>query len=116
MNTTKTKAQQRKHRHARIRSRVHGTAQKPRLAVFKSNRYIYAQLINDDQGVTLVSADSRSQTGGSPSERATGVGRAIAIAATKASFTTAVFDRGGFRYFGLVKLVAEGAREAGLNV
>ena len=103
-------------RHNRIRARVQGTASKPRLAVFRSNRFIYAQLINDETGATLASADSRKAKGGNPTERATEVGKTIAEAAKKAGVEAVVFDRGGFKYQGAVAAVADGARKAGLTL
>lgn len=103
-------------RHARIRARVIGTAVKPRLAVFRSNRYIYAQLINDETNMTMAAADSRTAAGATLTERATVVGTAIAEAAKKAKIETAVFDRGGFKYQGVVAAVADGARAAGLKL
>ncbi len=103
-------------RHNRIRARVSGTATKPRLAVFRSNRFLYAQLINDETGATLAAADSRTAKGANPTERATAVGKAIAELAKKAGIETAVFDRGGFKYQGAVAAVADGAREAGLTL
>lgn len=111
MNTTYT---QRSKRHKRIRARVQGTATKPRLAVFRSNRYVYAQLIDDVAGHTLTAADSRSVAAGSLSEQAVAVGTEVAKAAKKAGIETVVFDRGGFRYHGVVKAVADAAREGGL--
>jgi large subunit ribosomal protein L18 len=115
MSTTNNKVIQRTRRHARIRARVHGTAARPRLAVFRSNRFIYAQLINDDTRTTLVAADSRTVKGASARERATAVGAAIATAAQSQGITQVVFDRGGFQYLGVIAALAEGAREAGLS-
>ncbi|MCD8494525.1 MAG: 50S ribosomal protein L18 [Candidatus Pacebacteria bacterium] len=109
------KTQQRKRRHARIRSRVHGTAEMPRLSVFRSNKFIYAQLINDDAGVTLAAASDVKETSGTKHERATKVGSAIADLAKKNNITRVVFDRGGFLYAGRVAALAEGARAAGLQ-
>lgn len=103
-------------RHARIRARVSGTATKPRLAVFRSNRYVYAQLINDETGTTVAAVDSRKVSGATNTERAVAVGKAIAEAAKKAGVETVVFDRGGFKYAGVVAAVADGAREAGIAV
>ncbi|MBX2866413.1 50S ribosomal protein L18 [Candidatus Kaiserbacteria bacterium] len=113
MNTSKT--MQRTRRHARIRARVSGTAEKPRLAVFRSNRALYAQLIDDVTGKTLVSADTRKAKGATPTERATEVGTAIAEGAKKAGITTIVFDRGGFKYQGNIAALADGARNGGLT-
>jgi large subunit ribosomal protein L18 len=101
-------------RHARIRARVIGSGTKPRLAVFRSNRFIYAQLINDESGVTVAAVDSRKVAGGTALERANAVGKAIAEAAKKAGLEAVVFDRGGFRYMGAIAAVADGAREGGL--
>jgi large subunit ribosomal protein L18 len=101
-------------RHARIRARVIGSATKPRLAVFRSNRFIYAQLINDETGTTVAAVDSRKVEGGTNVERAKAVGTAIAAAAKKAGLEAVVFDRGGFRYIGAIAAVADGAREGGL--
>lgn len=101
---------------ARIRSRVTGTAQKPRLSVYRSNKAIYAQLIDDLNGTTMVSTSSRSIA-----EKATKVeisvmvGKALAEKAIAAGLTTCVFDRNGYLYHGRVKALAEGAREGGLN-
>jgi large subunit ribosomal protein L18 len=104
----------RERRHARIRARVTGTAERPRLAIFRSNRFIYAQLINDEAGTTIAAADSRSMKETSSRERAAAVGRAIAEEAKKKGVEKTVFDRGGFRYQGVVAALADGAREAGL--
>src|SRR5688572_28755669 len=101
MEKTAHKAASRTRRHARIRSRVEGTAVRPRLAVFRSNRYIYAQLINDEARVTVASADSRTVQGGNARERAAAVGAAIAETAIKNGVKEVVFDRGGFQYQGV---------------
>ena len=116
MNKTTQKQATRSRRHARIRARVSGTAEKPRLAVFRSNRYIYAQLIDDTASTTIAAADSRKLGTGTMSVRATEVGKTIAEAAKKAGITVAVFDRGGFPYQGVVAAVADGARAAGLQL
>jgi large subunit ribosomal protein L18 len=101
-------------RRNRIRARVFGTAERPRLAVFRSNRSIYAQLIDDAKGATLVSADSRKAKGKNSRERAEATGEALAEAAKKQGIEKVVFDRGGFRYQGTVALLADGARKGGL--
>lgn len=108
------KLEKRARRHNRIRARVSGTASKPRLAVFRSNRYVYAQLINDETGTTLAAADSREVKGKNTSEKAIAVGGTIAETAKKAGVTTIVFDRGGFKYQGVVAALADGARQGGL--
>jgi len=92
-----------------------GTAECPRLAVYRSNKSIYAQLINDETHTTLAAADSRKAKGATPREKARAVGILIAEAAKKAGVTKVVFDRGGFLYTGAVKELAEGARESGLT-
>jgi large subunit ribosomal protein L18 len=102
-------------RHRRIRAKVTGTAARPRLAVFRSNRYVYVQLIDDVTGKTLGAADSRKVTGKTLVERAGAVGAAIAKQATAAGVKEVVFDRGGFRYQGVVAALAQGAREGGLG-
>jgi large subunit ribosomal protein L18 len=115
MEKTQRKTAQRASRHRRIRARVAGTAEKPRLAVFKSNRFLYAQLIDDTAGTTLAAADSRTAKGDTPAERAAAVGTAIAAAGTKAGIEAVVFDRGGFRYQGAIAVLADAAREGGLQ-
>jgi large subunit ribosomal protein L18 len=110
-------------RKLRIRRRVRkvsfGTAEKPRLSVYRSNKEIYAQLIDDSKGVTLVAASSRdkelSKAKGTKSEIAVQVGKAVAEKAKKAGIEAVAFDRGGNLYHGRVKALAEGAREAGLK-
>jgi len=101
----------------RIRKVVTGTAAKPRLSVFRSNKEIYAQLIDDVTGVTLAAASSRDKEIASSSkvEAATAVGKAIAEKAVKAGVETISFDRNGFLYHGRVKVLADAAREAGLK-
>ena len=115
MKTSHTKASLRIGRHNRLRHKVTGTALRPRLAVYRSNKSVYAQLIDDQAGKTLAAADSRKETKGTGVEKATLVGAAIAKAAKSAKIETVVFDRGGFQYIGIVKAVAEGAREGGLK-
>lgn len=101
---------------ARIRSRVSGTAQKPRLSVFRSNKFIYAQLIDDVNGKTLVSASSRSLTEKvAKTESSVVVGKSLAEKALAAGISEIVFDRGGYLYHGRVKALADGAREGGLK-
>lgn len=103
-------------RHARVRKRVEGTADRPRLAVFRSLKHISVQLIDDTKGVTLVAASSMEKglKAGSNLEGAKKVGEAIAKRAIDKGIKSVVFDRGGFRYHGTVASLAEGAREAGL--
>ncbi len=105
--------------HNRIRKTISGTAARPRLAVFRSNKEIYAQIIDDVTGKTLAAASSRdkeiSSQSGTKSEIATMVGKAIAEKATKAGVGIISFDRGGNLYHGRIKSLAEGAREGGLK-
>jgi len=102
-------------RKLRTRAKIHGTAERPRLSVFKSHRYIYAQLINDDAGRTIVAADSMGAKGKTPVDRAKEVGKEIAKKAKEAKITKVVFDRGGYLYTGKIKMVADAAREGGLE-
>ena len=112
---TNIKTEKRARLHKKIRTRVSGTGERPRLAVFRSNRYMYAQLIDDINGVTLVSA---SDLGVSDKltkvERAKKVGETLAKNAKAKKITSVVFDRGGFSYRGRVQALADAAREAGL--
>ena len=104
-------------RHRRVRGKISGTAERPRLAVFRSSKHIYAQIIDDVAGVTLASAstmDKDFEGVGGNIEAATKVGNAVAKKALEKGITTVVFDRGGFVYHGRVKALAEGAREGGL--
>lgn len=105
----------RERRHKRIRARVSGTPEKPRLAVFKSNKFIYAQLIDDVAGKTLVSASDIKNAKGTKTERAIAIGKSIASDAQKQGITAVVFDRGGFRFTGRIKALADSAREGGLT-
>ena len=111
----------RKRRHVRVRAKVSGTPQRPRLNVFRSSAHIYAQVIDDTLGHTLVAAsdlenDVRERAGGEATKiaRAKAVGETIAERAKAVGIGTVVFDRGGFLYHGRVKAVADGAREGGL--
>lgn len=114
MKTTQYKAAKRGVRHRRIRARVIGTATRPRLAVYRSNAAIYAQLIDDERGHTLAAVDSRKESG-SKKEAATAVGAEIAKQAKAAGITAVVFDRGGFRYQGTIAMLADAARDGGLT-
>ena len=105
-------------RHARVRAKICGTAERPRLNVFRSAKHIYAQLIDDVNGVTLVSAstmDKGFEGFGGNCEAAKNVGSSLAKKAADKGITEAVFDRGGYLYHGRVKALAEGARENGLK-
>lgn len=112
-----TKSERRQRIKFRIRKIVSGTAAQPRLSVFRSNKEIYAQIIDDENGVTLASASSREAgiTRGTNIETAASVGKLIAEKALKAGIENVSFDRNGYLYHGRVKSLAEGAREAGLK-
>lgn len=108
----------RKRIHFRIRKKVRGTANRPRLTVYRSNKEIYAQIIDDVAGVTLTSSSSRDKsmdTNGSKVEQSKRVGMALAEKAKNANIENVVFDRGGYLYHGRVKALADGAREGGLK-
>lgn len=115
MNTSNVKTEKRQRRHARIRARISGTSELPRLSVFKSNKHIFAQLIDDQNAVTLASVHSREISGKTLTEKAKALGGAIAALAKAKKIVSVVFDRGGFRYIGNIAAVAEGAREGGLK-
>ena len=103
-------------RHRRVRKKVVGTSDRPRLAVYRSNKHIYAQVIDDLAGRTLAAASTTTNgSDGDPTARATAVGKDIAAKAKAAGVSKVAFDRGGFRFHGRVKAVAEGAREGGLE-
>lgn len=115
MKTTLSKAQSRAKRHNRLRHKIAGTAARPRLAVFRSNKFVYAQLINDETGTTIAAADSRTVATGTMLEKAKEVGGMIAKKGLDAKITSVVFDRGGFQYAGIVAALADAAREGGLQ-
>lgn len=121
-NVSATRRQARMRRHVRVRRRVSGTSERPRLAVYRSIRHVYAQLIDDESGHTLAAASTmdasvRAETSGAKnkSECAAVVGRIVAERAKDAGITNVVFDRGGYRYHGRVRALAEAARKAGLT-
>lgn len=102
----------------RIRRKISGTSARPRLAIFRSNKDIYAQLIDDSNGITIASANSRNKNlanEGNKTEKAKAIGIAIAEAAKAKGIETCVFDRGGNLYHGRIKALADGAREGGLQ-
>src|SRR5215207_1883857 len=123
MNSQKLKAVRRLRRSNRVRSKVRGTADRPRLTVFRSSKHISAQLIDDDKGVTLASASSllpKAERGEKPAyggnvKAAKAIGQKLAEAAKAKGITLAAFDRGFYRYHGRVKALADGAREGGLQ-
>lgn len=115
IDKTVYKSMKRDRRHRRIRAKVAGTAERPRLTVFRSNKFIYAQVINDELGTTLAAANDMKIAKGTKSERAAQVGTAVAELAKKAGISKVVFDRGGFMFTGRVKALADAARAAGLE-
>jgi large subunit ribosomal protein L18 len=118
MSTTSRGALRRK-RHDRLRLRISGSPERPRLSVFRSAKYIYAQVVDDSTGHTLAAASSReADLAGGPGkvDAARAVGRAVAERARAAGVSSVVLDRGGYRYHGRVRSLAEGAREGGLDL
>ena len=119
IHAPKSRIQLRRRRHLRVRLKVAGSAERPRLVVFRSLKHIYAQLVNDDAGVTLLGVSDTSEgleTGGAGKvARGKAVGKLIAGKAKAAGITRVVFDRAGYRYHGRVQAVADGAREGGLE-
>ena len=115
--SVKTKEAARLKRRRRVRAKVHGTAERPRISVFRSNKGISAQLINDDQGLTVAAVNWTEDAVGkvTGTEQAKKVGQLLAERAKAAGVDTAVFDRGGYLYHGRVQALADAAREAGLN-
>ena len=114
------KLEGRERRRVRIRKKVFGTTERPRLNVFRSTKHIYAQVIDDTKGVTVAAAstmakDTRGQATGKKVDKAKAVGMAVATACKAKNIESVVFDRGGYRYHGRVKAVADGAREGGLK-
>jgi len=109
----------RRKRHERLRLQLSGSTERPRLSVFRSAKYIYAQVIDDTSGRTLAAASSREaapRDGGGKVDQAKAVGRALAERARAAGVTSVVLDRGGYQYHGRVRSLAEGAREGGLDL
>ena len=115
----KTQAHRRARRHLRVRKKVHGSAARPRLVVFRSSKHIYAQVVDDDKGVTLLGASDRTEgiqvDGTGKTARSFALGRLIADKAKGKGIAKVVFDRGGYQYHGRVKAVADGARKGGLE-
>jgi large subunit ribosomal protein L18 len=114
---TLTKREARLRRHRRVRGKIAGTAERPRLVVFRSNRGIFAQLVDDTRGVTVASADwlAKKPIAGNKADQAREVGKALAAAGKAAGVSRCVFDRGGYLFHGRVQALAEGAREGGLE-
>jgi large subunit ribosomal protein L18 len=111
----KTTAEKRYRRHLRLRNKIKGTAERPRLVVFRSLKHIYAQLVDDTANRTLATVSDLGIEQGKKGERAASVGKLIAERAKTAGITRVVFDRAGYRYHGRIKAVADGAREGGLE-
>ena len=110
-----TKQERRNKIKTRIRGKISGTAERPRMTVFRSNKQIYVQLVDDTKGVTLASASSKGLEGGTKSELAAKVGQKIAEKALAAGITAVVFDRNGYLFHGRVKSLADAARNGGLK-
>ncbi len=115
MKSKNPKTEKRARIKRKIRAKVSGTSSRPRLSVYKSNKNIYAQLIDDVSGKTLVAASDVKDTKGTKKERAASVGKTIAESALNMKVKEIVFDRNGFNYTGRIKLLADSAREAGLT-
>jgi large subunit ribosomal protein L18 len=119
IHSPKTRSDRRYRRHLRVRKRVSGTAERPRLVVFRSLKHIYAQLVDDDRGVVLLGVsdqtDGVSVDGAGKVARGKAAGKLLAARAKDKGITAVVFDRAGYRYHGRVKAVADGAREGGLE-
>lgn len=114
--TTSQKTVALRTRHKRVRKKVAGTPERPRLAVYRSNQHVYAQVIDDFAGRTLASASTQQTSDGkNRTERARATGRDLAAKAKQAGVTRVTFDRGGFKYHGRVRALADGAREGGLE-
>lgn len=119
MKRTKEKNIRQIRRRRRVRARVRGTAQRPRMTVFRSNRYLWVQLIDDTAGRTIAAANEREVAASKKEGRIVGaekLGALLARRATEQAIAAAVFDRGSYRYHGLVRAAAEGARKAGLKM
>ncbi|MBI4093918.1 50S ribosomal protein L18 [Candidatus Kaiserbacteria bacterium] len=109
------KAKKREMRHRRVRAKVVGSAERPRLSVYKSNTALQVQIIDDLKGITLAFASSRQEKGKTPRERAEAAAATLAKRAKEAGISAVVFDRGGFQYLGTIKAFADAARAAGLK-
>ena len=115
MVSKKSRSEVRVNKHRKLRNRFSGTAERPRLAVFRSNNHMYAQIIDDTVGNTLVSASTLQKDVKAELEKTNNVEAVIAKKAIEKGITSVVFDRGGFIYHGKIKALADAAREAGLN-
>ena len=107
-------------RHKRVRAKISGTAKVPRIAIFKSNRNVFVQFIDDEKGKTILSSNivssKKSKAKGTKSDKAAEIGKALAQKAKEKGFVTAVLDRGGFKYHGRVKAVVDGLRQGGIKI
>lgn len=112
---TATKTLKRQSRHNRVRARISGTAERPRLSIYKSNTRVYAQIIDDTQGLTIAAISSATLSGKTPRERAEMAAQKLAEMAKAKGISAVVFDRGGFLYTGTIKAFADAARAAGLT-
>ena len=112
---TQKKSEKRARRHSKIRAKIAGTHKRPRISVFKSNAHLYAQLIDDEKGITIAAASSRDMKEKTARGRAEAVGKLLAEKALSKKVTHVVFDRGGFIDTGSIKTLADGARKAGLK-
>lgn len=116
MNANKLKIAKRDRRHNRVRAKISGNSARPRLAVFRANQHIYAQIVDDATHKTIASSSTlKIKAKGNKSELAAAVGKEIAAKAAEQKITQVVFDRGGYKYHGRVKALADAAREAGLK-
>ncbi len=115
MKKVNIKKEKRDRRHKRVRSKIFGTENRPRLAVFRSNKALYGQLINDESGLTMMSVRTDLSAKKSPKEKAFDAGKRIAEEAKSKKITQVVFDRGGFLYMGAIESFADGAREGGMS-
>jgi large subunit ribosomal protein L18 len=119
IHSPKTREERRYRRHLRVRKKVSGTAERPRMVVFRSIKHIYAQLVDDDRGATLLGVSDSTEgialDGTGKVAKAKAAGKLLATKAKAAGISKVVFDRGGYRYHGRVQAVADGAREGGLE-
>ncbi len=115
MNKTKAKKEKKERRQRRIRAKVSGTSEKPRLSVFKSNKFLYAQIIDDEIGKTLISASTKEIKQGDEANKPKSLGELIAKKAKEKNISKIVFDRSGYIYTGKIKDFADGARAGGLS-
>ena len=115
MNKNSSKQLNRARRHSRVRAKITGTKNRPRVAVFKSNQYIYVQVIDDESGKTLLSIYDIKTKKGRKSDKASEIGKSLASKMKEKGLAEAVFDRGGFKFHGRIKALAEGLRKGGVK-